>query len=394
MFRKGHLSVAHSAESVQNGDVIEAVFDRDQFAQALVSVSAALSDHEMGWVQLHFQGDHKVQMSVVSHNLSIKYDFEGFYEGQGLVKVNGKQLNDYVKQLPSEKLKLTAHIPQQLTLRCGRSSARMQLVQDPSLSDFLIPEVGTQILAKGECLERWVNTFKDFVAIDDTRFYANGALIWAENEPRSALNAVASDALRLAKSCLVDGFQVEKLDSSAVLVPKRSLEELRRVCGQNPGQEFRLKWHQDSQYFAIEAENYMMISKCIAGKYPPYASAIPKEINFSVSIDTRALLESVRRVLLFADKNRIIRLNFDGPVLDVQSFTPGQREGEDIIELKEPVNDPLNVNYNGSLLTGILAALTGSVLKFSWENVNRPVKITGEGEKGVEVFYLLVPTRF
>lgn len=394
MFRKGHVSVAHSADSVQNGEVIEAVFDRDQFAQALVSVSAALSDHEMGWVQLHFLGDHKVQMSVVSHNLSIKYDFEGFYEGQGLFKVNGKQLNDYVKQLPSEKLKLTAHLPQQLTLRCGRSSARMQLVQDPSLSDFSIPEVGTQVLAKGDCLERWVNTFKDFVAIDDTRFYANGALVWADKDPGSALNAVASDALRLAKSRMADGLQIEKLDASAVLVPKRSLEELRRVCGQSPGHEFRLKWHQDSQFFAIETENYMMISKCIAGKYPPYTSAIPKEINFSVSVETRALLESVRRVLLFADKNRIIRLNFDGPVLDVQSFTPGQKEGEDIIELKQPVSEPFKVNYNGSLLTGILGALTGAELTFAWENVNRPVKITGEGEKGVDVFYLLVPTRF
>jgi DNA polymerase-3 subunit beta len=394
MFRKGHGFVAHSEDTGQSADVIEAVFDRDEFAQALVSVSAALSDHEMGWIQLHFLGDHRVQMSVVSHNLSIKYDFEGFYEGRGLIKVNGKQLNDYVKQLPSEKLKLTAQLPQQLTLRCGRSSARMQLVQDPALADFSLPPVGTQILAKGDCLERWVNTYKDFVSVDDTRFYANGALVWAEKESGSALNAVASDALRLAKARMTDGLQIEQLDSSAVLVPKRALEELRRVCGQNPGQEFQLRWQQDSQYFSIVTDNYMMISKCIAGKYPPYSSAIPKEINFRVSVETRSLLESVRRVLLFADKNRIIRLNFDGPVLDVQSFTPGQKEGEDIIELKEPVQEPFLVNYNGSLLTGILGALSGSELTFSWENVNRPVQITGEGEKGVDVFYLLVPTRF
>jgi DNA polymerase III sliding clamp (beta) subunit (PCNA family) len=63
-------------------------------------------------------------------------------------------------------------------------------------------------------------------------------------------------------------------------------------------------------------------------------------------------------------------------------------------ELAAPVEQPFVVNYNGTLLTGILNVLSGASLKFSWENVNRPVMITGEAEKGLDVFYLLVPTRF
>lgn len=95
------------------------------------------------------------------------------------------------------------------------------------------------------------------------------------------------------------------------------------------------------------------------------------------------MLESVRRVLLFADKNRIIKLGFDGPVLDVQSFTPGLKEGEEVVELAAPVEQPFVVNYNGTLLTGILNVLSGATVKASWENVNRPVMITGEAEKGL-----------
>jgi DNA polymerase-3 subunit beta len=395
MLAGSRTGLLYSSDASQGSEVIEAVFDRDVLAQALTSVAAALSDNtEVDWVELAFLGENRVQMSTGSLNLSIRYNFIGSYSGQGSIKVNGRQLADYVKQLPSVSVHITAQLPSQLTLKCGRSTARMQLVQDASQTSFFLPEVGTEILAKGEAVERWVNTFKDFVTVDDTRFYANGALFCAEKDGQTAISAVASDALRLAKSRLLDGIQIEKTDQGAVLVPKRALDEIKRVCGCANGADVRMKWSQESQIFALETDNYLMVTKCIAGKYPPYASAIPREIRRSVSLDVRSLLESTRRVMLFADKNRIIRLSFDGPTLDVQSATPGQKEGEDIIELETPTAQPFSVNYNGSLLTGILSVLDSGTVEFGWEDTNRPVRIVGDQEKGLDVFYLLVPTRF
>jgi DNA polymerase-3 subunit beta len=395
IFAGNRSAILSSLEAETSSEVIEASFERDVLAHALVSVSAALSEStEVDWVELAFLGEGRVQMSTGSHNLSIRYNFMGVYEGTGTIKVNGRELADYVKQLPSVTVKLTAQLPSKLTLKCGRSTARMQLVQDASQTSFFLPETGTEVLAKGDAIERWVNSFKDFVAVDDTRFYANGALLWAETEPQTSLQAVASDALRLAKSRLIDDLKVLKSDSGAVLVPKRALEEAKRVCGQIGDGEAKLRWSQESQIFALEAENYLMVTKCIAGKYPPYASAIPKEVARSVTLDVRSLLESSRRVMLFADKNRIVKLNFDGPILDVQSATQGQKEGEDIIELATPVERPFQVTYNGNLLVGVLSVLNGGSLTFEWDDINRPVKITGDEEKGLEVFYLLVPTRF
>jgi DNA polymerase-3 subunit beta len=378
--------------SAPPSQVITAVLDRDRLATALAAVSAAQTEGDVGWIQLHFVGNGQVVLSAVSHNISIKFEFSADYKGQGVIKVSGRQLSDYVKQLPPEKISLTADLPQKLSLKCGRSSARLQLVQDQSHTEIMVPQVGTCISVKGELLERWVSKFREFVMVDDTRYYANGAYIWADAQ--GSLHAVASDALRLAKADLIEGIKIEALDNSAVLVPKKALDELRRICSQEPGRDFILRWHQDSLFFAIETESYAMVSKCISGKYPPYESAIPQKINLELSLDLGALTESVRRVLLFSDKARTIKFNFDGPVLDVQSFTPGLKEGEEIVELETPVENAFEVNYNGNLLTGIMNVLPGKKILFSWENVNRPVKVTGEKERGVEVFYLLVPTRY
>lgn len=394
MRHSGFPQSSFSPEASSSGENIQAVFDRDRFAAALSAVTAAQADSEVGWIQLDFTGGGDVLMSAVSHNLSIRYVFQADYTGKGIIKVSGKQLSDYVKQLPPERITLMAELPQRLMLKCGRSSARLQLVQDQTHTEVVVPTVGSAVLVKGEALERWVNCFRDFVAVDDTRFYANGALIWADTSNGLALHAVASDALRLAKAELLDGLMAEQVENSAVLVPKKALDEVRRVCALEPQKDFRLRWHQESLFFAVETENYTMVSKCIAGKYPPYNSAIPQKINTEIDVKLKSLSESVRRVLLFADKNRIIKLNFDGPILDVQSFTPGLKEGEEIVELGKTVEEPLEVNYNGTLLTGILNCVEGASVKFGWENVNRPVKITGEAQKGLEVFFLLVPTRF
>jgi DNA polymerase III beta subunit len=380
--------------SGEKGSSIRAVIDRDKLAGALAAVTAAQADGDVGWVQFQFGGEGQVVVSALSHNLSIRYSFAAEYEGQGVLKVSGKQLSEYVRQLPPEKITLIAELPQRLVVKCGRSSAKLQLVQDQTQTDVVVPQEGTSIVVKGDYLERWVNAFRDFVSTDDTRFYANGALIWADTSQGLNLQAVASDAYRLAKAQLKDGLRSERVEDSAVLVPKKALDELRRLCAANPEMDYRLRWHGERLFFAVETENYVMVSKCIPGKYPPYTSAIPQKVNFTVNIGLSPLLESVKRVLLFADKNRIIKLGFDGPVLDVQSFTPGLKEGEEVVELAAPVEQPFVVNYNGTLLTGILNVLSGASLKFSWENVNRPVMITGEAEKGLDVFYLLVPTRF
>lgn len=395
MLHKRMSTFNHGNEvSSDKGPSIRAVIDRDKLAGALAAVTAAQADGDVGWVQFQFSGEGKVVVSALSHNLSIRYSFSAEHEGQGVLKVSGKQLSEYVRQLPPEKITLIAELPQRLVVKCGRSSAKLQLVQDQTQTDVVVPQEGTSIVVKGDYLERWVNAFRDFVSTDDTRFYANGALIWADTSQGLNLQAVASDAYRLAKAQLKDGLKSERVEDSAVLVPKKALDELRRLCAANPEMDYRLRWHGERLFFAVETENYVMVSKCIPGKYPPYTSAIPQKINFNVNIGLAPLLESVKRVLLFADKNRIIKLGFDGPVLDVQSFTPGLKEGEDVVELATPVEQPFVVNYNGTLLTGILNVLSGASLKFSWENVNRPVMITGEAEKGLNVFYLLVPTRF
>jgi DNA polymerase III sliding clamp (beta) subunit (PCNA family) len=389
-----------SPQELENAYIeIKAEFDRDKLCQALDAVSSAQADSDINFVQIVFAGKNKVVFSSVSHNLSIKYEFETPHTGIGVFKVSGKQFSDYVKQLPSKNIQLKAELPYRIQLRCAGSSAKIQLVQDQSLSNIQASKIGSSIVAKGKQLERWVSTFKDFALLEDSRFYAKGSLIWAETSssdrfPEGCLNSVTSDAHRLAKATLHDGIKIEQIDTSRVLIPKRALDEIKRVSAANPEEEFNLKWHEGELSFSLEMNGYLMSAKCIAGQYPPYESAFPQKINTEIMMDYKAIQESVRRALIFADKNRVMKLHFENSLLTMASFTPGQKEGEEVIEIGTKLETPFDVNYNGHLLSGILSVLQGTRITFAWESVTRPVKIMGDEQEGIHVFYLLVPTRF
>ncbi len=385
-----------SSEAQNQTLEISAEFVREKLASALLSVSAAQTDPDIGWVQLAFLDGTVVIVSSLSHNLAIKCELEAVYKGRGVIKVSGKQFLDYVKQLSFDKVYLHAELPFRIHLKCGRSSAKIQLVQDQSQSKIDLPYAGTLVRVKGAQMERWVSSFKDFVSMDDNRFYANGALIWAEKnaENHHMIYAVASDALRLAKSSLSEEVFIENLDSSRVLVPRKALEELKRASTVYSDKEFCLKWNETELYFSAEAEDYTLFAKCISGQYPPYEAAIPQSVQMQVKIDLKSVQDSVKRSLLFADKNRVMKLTFENAILTLASSTPGQKEGEEIIEMDTFIDPSFEVNYNGSLIMGILSVLFGPKICFSWENVTRPVKITGEEQRGLDVFYLLVPARF
>lgn len=386
-----------SSQELENAHIeIKAEFERDKLCQALDAVSNAQADSDINFVQIVFAGKNKVVFSSVSHNLSIRYEFEAPHTGAGVFKVSGKQFSDYIRQLPSKNVQLKAELPYRVHLKCAGSSAKMQLVQDQALSNIQPSKVGTSATVKGKQLERWVSTFKDFALLEDTRFYAKGSLIWAEstNPSDCTLNSVTSDAHRLAKASLHEGVRIEQMDNSRVLIPKRALDEIKRVSTAHPDEDFCLKWHEGELSFSLEGNGYLMAAKCIAGQYPPYESAFPQKINTEVLMDGKAIQESVKRALIFADKNRVMKLHFENSLLTMASFTPGQKEGEEVIEIGTHLETPFDVNYNGHLLSGILSVLQGSKITFAWESVARPVKIMGNEQEGIHVFYLLVPTRF
>jgi len=375
---------------------ISVEFDKDTLSEALTAVSAAQVDSDIGVVQLVFPGNNKVIFSSISSSIAVQYEIEARYENPFMLKVPGRQFLDYTKQLPQQKVHIKVEMPHRMHLRCGGSSARIQLIQDSTVNSVHASSSNSILVSNGKSLEKWLGTFKDFISVDDSRFYANGALLWAErHEHGDRICAVSSDALRLASSMLYEQISIQSTSGGRVLISKKAIEEFRRVCAQFPEEEFTVKWSELELSFSVECKNYLMFVKSIAGIYPPYESAFPEKIHSEITMDLKHIQECVKRSLIFADnKTKDIRLCFEGLLLKLETKNEGQREGQEVVEVSGSNDHHFEVNYNGSLLSSVFNAISGSVVTFAWENTVRPVKITGEKIKGLDTFYLLVPNRF
>jgi len=334
----------------------------------------------------------EVTFFSINHHLSIKSSVNADYKDIGTIKILGSQLLNFIKQLPPGTVDISVHFPDELHIRCQDCCAKMQILQDIAPSENITFAPAVSLSVQGHVLEKWVSGFKDFISVDEPNVFANGSLIQFKNDH---LTAVASDAVCLAKVSTKNGITPRLTHEAQVVVPKKTMEEIRRVSAQSLQKDFIISWDEKGQFFSFEGENYHLISKCLVVDYPPYDAAIPQNITQTVTVNIKSLLTSIRRVMIFSDKEtKILSLSFEKNYVKIQGFTPGQKEAEDKIPLESPCHSPFVVNYNGIMLTNILSSLSGSIATFSWENPFRAVKITGEDEKDVDAFYLLVPLRY
>ena len=371
----------------------EARFEQSDLLKALVNVCAAQGENELNWIHMDFPGEGRAVLTAMNRFMSIQSQITANYSGEGAIFVSGKQLLDYVKQLPSNEVVISADIPTRMTVRCGRSHARMQLIQESRVPELNFQPESNTIKVKGAVLERWINSFREFVMVDETRFYANGALIGL-NDGEKGLFAVATDSLRLAYSELDEDLEIINSVGGNVIVPRRTWEEVKRAANQEPDTIFEVSWKEGTQFFGISSPSYKLVCSCIAGKYPAWTAVVPKAENVTIPLPRKEVLDSLKRVLLFSDKHKVVRFQFNDKILKIQCFTPGLKEGEETIELDNPVPKSFEVNFSGGLMQGVLTNVLGDTVNFAWEDTAKQVKITGEDERGLNSFYLLVPTRY
>lgn len=371
--------------------------DRSLLVKALSAVAIGQADQEFGWIQIYFTEEDKIVFSASNANASVRYEIHSPHQGSGIIKITGKQLSDYTKQLPDGNISCFINLPHQAVMKSAGSTAKIQLIQDYSQVHVNPSVPDCTITVKGRALERWTSSYRDFILSDSGRFFCNGALIFIDEETKY-LTAIATDAHCLAKSVLTDGYRdvsenPKSLgEQAAVLISKRVIEEMKKIGSESPDQDYVLKWSKNFQTFSIETQGYLLSTSCISGNYPPYDSAMPKTQSIQAVIGKKDFQDSIRRAIIFSDKNRIVTLRINGDDLNVLTSTKGRKEGKEVLKISSNINTA-EISYNGDHLLAVLNVLLGSQAKFFWDDFEKPFLARGEAERDIDVFYLVVPAR-
>ncbi|MBE9491994.1 MAG: DNA polymerase III subunit beta [Bacteroidetes bacterium] len=196
--------------------------------------------------------------------------------------------------------------------------------QAPSLEDVTLLKIKSSLLLGA------FNMTIFATGTDELRPVMSG--VFCELTPDN-ITFVATDAHKLVRYRRNDATSET---SVSFILPKKPLNQLRNIL---PGDdsEVRMDYNQTNVVFTFD--NVKMMCRLIDGKYPNYEAVIPNENPNVLTIDRSSILNSIKRVAIFANQStHQVRLKMSGKELILSS--------EDI-DFYNEAKERLTCNYEG-----------------------------------------------
>lgn len=250
--------------------------------------------------------------------------------------------------------------------------------QTPSLEETTSLEIVSDILNKA------INKTLFAAGNDELRPVMSG--VFCELTPDD-ITFVATDAHKLVRYRRSDA----KADVSAsFILPKKPLNQLKHILSGET--TVKIDYNQTNAFFSFE--NVNMVCRLIDGRYPNYEAVIPTNNPNTLTIDRLSLLNSIRRVAIFANQStHQVRFKISGKELTLSA--------EDIDysnEAKERLTcnyegEDIEIGFNSKFLQEMLNNMESDDVKFEMSAPNRaglilPLDKDTEGE---DILMLVMP---
>jgi DNA polymerase-3 subunit beta len=328
------------------------------------------------------------------------YDYEVFAQmsvdaevsDDGAAVVSGRLLADICKSLPAKPVELVSD-GTRVVLACGSARfvlATLDSADLPPLPD--LPEATGTVAAA---------TFAEAVAQvsvaagrDDMLPVLTGVRVEIDGE---RMTLAATDRYRLAVRELT--WTPSSPDAVArALVPAKTLAETARsLTGGTVDIGLPGDGADTRGIVGFTHGTRRSATRLLDGEFPKYQTLFPGEALTVARVETAALVESVKRVALVAERGTPVKLSFQDGEVELDASSSGdQAEASETLPA-ELTGDPITVGFNPSYLLDGLAGLGSPTAVLSFTQAARPAvlqPVPASDDAEVSSFrYLLMPVR-
>ncbi|TDC48293.1 DNA polymerase III subunit beta [Jiangella ureilytica] len=369
--------------------------DRDVLAEAVAWTARTLPNRPTVPVLAGLRidaSDTQVTFSSFDYEVSGRVSVEADVADGGTVLVSGRLLADIARSLPNKPVDLHAD-GSKVTITCG--SARFTLLTLPVEEYPDLPSMpDSSGTVDGTVLAEAVTQVAVAAGRDDMLPTLTGIRIEIEGE---TVTLGATDRYRLAVREFT--WNPGTPDISAVaLVPARTLVDAAKTLGPAGQVTLALGTGSQDSLLGLAAGGRHTTSRLIDGEWVPnYRRLFPAETATVARVEISALVESVKRVALVAERNTPVRLAFDEGqvVLEAGSGEDAQASEALPAEVQGPA---IATGFNpGYLLDGLQALGTPFAHLSFTDTPLKPVVIQGvaslEAEPDGGYRYLAMPIR-
>ena len=243
----------------------------------------------------------------------------------------------------------------------------------------------TSTVLPSEVLINNINRTLFATAQDELRMVMNG-LYFDLKEDYMAI--VASDGHKLVRNRIY-GCKTET--PASFILPKKPATLLRTVLAAD-GSDVTIRFNQSNA--EVIYNDGMLSCRLIEGKYPNYNSVIPQDNPNRLTIDRKALISALRRVMPFASEStQLVKLRIANNSLEINSedieFATSARENV----VCEYGGMPMSIGFKGSALYEICNNLTSDEIVIELADPGRAGIISpAQQPEGEDVLMLIMPT--
>jgi len=372
---------------------MRAVCNTDLFGRKLALVSRGVSARStiqlLGGILLEAQ-ENSVRLSATDMELSIQTSSSAEVEETGRVVVPARIFNDVVRSLREGELALVHDRSEgvvRLSVRENEYRIRAYAAEDfPRLPRF---DEGGAFKMHGEALVETVEKVSRSYSRDETRPVLTGILISFEE---SRVRMVTTDSYRLSikETELATTFD----GSREAIIPARAMQEVGRIYASSDEEQVEVSLSENQALFRIG--DVLFGTRLIEGNFPEYRRLLPNAFERKISIQREDLIDSLRRVNLFAQRQT-------PPVPVSMAFSEGYVEvsvrngevGEARERLPATSEDDFHISFNPSYLLDGVSAVDSEKVLFKLNESLKPGLIVPETEDEEEsdFLYLIMPMR-
>ena len=242
----------------------------------------------------------------------------------------------------------------------------------------------TSTVLPSEVLINNINRTLFATAQDELRMVMNG-LYFDLKEDYMAI--VASDGHKLVRNRIY-GCKTET--PASFILPKKPATLLRTVLAAD-GSDVTIRFNQSNA--EVIYNDGMLSCRLIEGKYPNYNSVIPQDNPNRLTIDRKALISALRRVMPFASEStQLVKLRIANNSLEINSedieFATSARENV----VCEYGGMPMSIGFKGSALYEICNNLTSDEIVIELADPGRAGIISpAQQPEGEDVLMLIIP---
>lgn len=379
---------AHREHATGRGGTVKIRVERGTLADAVAWAARTLPSRPslpvLACLVLSAQDD-VLTVSSFDYEVSSRVEVEADVAESGLTLVPGRLLADISRSLPNAPVTLETE-GSRLAMSCGRSTFTL-----PTLPVEDYPQLPAMPAATGTIAGSSFAAAIAQVAVaagrDDTLPVLTGIRMEFE---AGLITLAATDRYRLAVREL--GWNPNVADvSTQVLVPARTLADTAKSLADV--EDVAIALSSGEGLVGFEGRGRRTTSRLLDGEFPKYRSLLPAESSAVAVVETAALVETVKRVSLVAERNTPVRLAFEGGEVVVRAGTGDDAQAVEAVEAGLE-GDPIDIAFNPAYLLDGLGAIGAASTRFSFTMATKPAVLSAVDQPaGQDYRYLLMPVR-